>query len=97
MTVTSFEHSKWLSAGLGGLAVTDDPMLAEKLRAERDAAPSQRLVGATRRRDPRGFARRDGPCSGAAAVLGSPCTASHRQSTTTGCAVRTSRSWPVTG
>lgn len=40
VTVTSFEHSKWLSAGLGGLAVTDNPELAEKLRAERDAAPA---------------------------------------------------------
>jgi dTDP-4-amino-4,6-dideoxygalactose transaminase len=30
--VTSFEHSKTLSAGQGGLAVTDDPDLARRMR-----------------------------------------------------------------
>jgi perosamine synthetase len=35
--VTSFEHSKWLSAGQGGVAVTDDPALAIELRRWRDS------------------------------------------------------------
>jgi dTDP-4-amino-4,6-dideoxygalactose transaminase len=39
--VTSFEHSKALSAGLGGLAVTDDPGLADDLRSVRDEAPTR--------------------------------------------------------
>jgi perosamine synthetase len=34
--VTSFEHSKTLSAGRGGLAVTNDPELAARLRELRD-------------------------------------------------------------
>ena len=39
VAVTSFEHSKWLSAGRGGLAVTRDAALAERMRAWRDRAP----------------------------------------------------------
>ena len=43
--VTSFEHSKSLSAGRGGLVVTEDPSLAAELRRVRDAAgrPGSRL------------------------------------------------------
>lgn len=36
VAVTSFEHSKWLSAGRGGLAVTADAGLAAELRRHRD-------------------------------------------------------------
>ena len=45
VTVTSFEHSKSLSAGRGGLAVTQDPALAAQLRALRDrhGSPPPRL------------------------------------------------------
>lgn len=45
VAVTSFEHSKWLSAGRGGLAVTRDGALAQRMRAARDAvgAPEGRL------------------------------------------------------
>jgi dTDP-4-amino-4,6-dideoxygalactose transaminase len=39
VAVTSFEHSKWLSAGRGGLAVTRDAALAERMRAWRDRTP----------------------------------------------------------
>ncbi len=37
VTVTSFEQSKSLSAGQGGVAVTSDPELAAELRRRRDA------------------------------------------------------------
>ncbi|MDQ2913769.1 MAG: DegT/DnrJ/EryC1/StrS family aminotransferase [Chloroflexota bacterium] len=37
VAITSFEQSKWLSAGQGGLALTTDRLLAERLRAVRDA------------------------------------------------------------
>ena len=36
ISVTSFEHSKWLSSGQGGLAFTRDPELASRLREIRD-------------------------------------------------------------
>jgi dTDP-4-amino-4,6-dideoxygalactose transaminase len=36
VVVSSFEHSKWLCAGQGGLAVTRDAALATQLRALRD-------------------------------------------------------------
>jgi dTDP-4-amino-4,6-dideoxygalactose transaminase len=39
VAVTSFEHSKWLSAGRGGLAVTRDAELAARMRAWRDRVP----------------------------------------------------------
>ena len=39
VAVTSFEHSKWLSAGRGGLAVTRDAALAERMREWRDRVP----------------------------------------------------------
>jgi len=42
VTVTSFEHSKWLSAGLGGVAVTADEALAQAMRDSRDAAQARR-------------------------------------------------------
>jgi perosamine synthetase len=35
VTVTSFEHSKWLSTGQGGLALTADDALARELRGRR--------------------------------------------------------------
>jgi perosamine synthetase len=35
VTITSFEHSKWLSAGQGGLALTNDSKLAAALRERR--------------------------------------------------------------
>ena len=41
VTVTSFEHSKWISAGQGGLALTTDPDLAVELRRLRDQAGRQ--------------------------------------------------------
>lgn len=40
VTVTSFEHSKWLSTGQGGLAVTADGALAARMRELRDAHPA---------------------------------------------------------
>jgi perosamine synthetase len=40
VTVTSFEHSKALSAGRGGLAVTDEPALADAMRGARDESPA---------------------------------------------------------
>jgi dTDP-4-amino-4,6-dideoxygalactose transaminase len=45
VAVTSFEHSKSLSAGRGGLALTDDTTLAERLREIRDrnAPPTRRV------------------------------------------------------
>ncbi len=39
VAVTSFEHSKWLSAGRGGLAVTRDADLARRMRDWRDRTP----------------------------------------------------------
>jgi dTDP-4-amino-4,6-dideoxygalactose transaminase len=39
VVVTSFEHSKCLSAGRGGLAITDDPVLGESMRELRDGQP----------------------------------------------------------
>ena len=51
ITISSFEHSKSLSAGRGGLATIDDPTLAADLRALRDrhnAIPSSlRHAGVT--------------------------------------------------
>jgi dTDP-4-amino-4,6-dideoxygalactose transaminase len=45
VAVTSFEHSKSLSAGRGGLALTDDPELAGRLRELRDRhrSPDRRI------------------------------------------------------
>lgn len=40
VAVTSFEHSKWLSSGRGGLAVTRDGDLAGRLRQVRDEHPN---------------------------------------------------------
>jgi dTDP-4-amino-4,6-dideoxygalactose transaminase len=39
ISVTSFEQSKWLSAGQGGLAATTDARVADALRASRDQQP----------------------------------------------------------
>lgn len=51
VTVTSFEHSKSLSAGLGGLAVTGNAAIADEMRERRDERPgpgsSLRHVAAT--------------------------------------------------
>ncbi len=38
ITITSFEHSKWISAGRGGLAVTTDPGIAQRMRSLRDSS-----------------------------------------------------------
>lgn len=40
VTITSFEHSKWLTAGYGGIAATAERGLAERLREIRDRARS---------------------------------------------------------
>jgi dTDP-4-amino-4,6-dideoxygalactose transaminase len=39
ITVTSFEHSKGLAVGRGGVALTTDPAAADAMRAFRDAIP----------------------------------------------------------
>src|SRR5581483_4205253 len=46
VAVTSFEHSKWLSAGEGGLAVAQGEELASRMRALRDRhqAPASRFT-----------------------------------------------------
>jgi dTDP-4-amino-4,6-dideoxygalactose transaminase len=41
VTVTSLEHSKWVSAGQGGIACTADAELAGRLRALRDRHPAR--------------------------------------------------------